>query len=56
MQTALTRLYLAWPRVQPDTAAAYARRCVVNAAVDDCHAVQRRQRQKPERARPRPLA
>lgn len=56
VQTALTRLYLAWPRVQPDTAAAYARRCVVNAAVDDCHAVQRRQRQKPERARPRPLA
>ena len=35
VQTALTRLYLAWPRVQPNTAAAYARRCVVNAAVDD---------------------
>jgi RNA polymerase sigma factor (sigma-70 family) len=35
VQTALTRLYLAWPRVRPDTAAAYARRCVVNAAMDD---------------------
>lgn len=35
VQTALTRLYLAWPRVRSDTAAAYARRCVVNAATDD---------------------
>lgn len=35
VQTALTRLYLAWPRVRPDTAHAYARRCVVNAATDD---------------------
>ena len=35
VQTALTRLYLAWPRVRADTAAAYARRCVVNAAMDD---------------------
>ena len=35
VQTALTRLYLAWPRVQPATAGAYARRCVVNAAMDD---------------------
>ncbi|MGH3407358.1 MAG: SigE family RNA polymerase sigma factor [Streptosporangiaceae bacterium] len=35
VQTALTKLYLAWPRVRPDTAAAYARRCVVNAAMDD---------------------
>lgn len=35
VQTALTRLYLAWPRVRPDTVDAYARRCVVNAAVDD---------------------
>ena len=35
VQTALTRLYLAWPRVRTDTAAAYARRCVVNAAMDD---------------------
>jgi len=35
VQTALTRLYLTWPRVRPDTAAAYARRCVVNAAMDD---------------------
>jgi len=35
VQTALTRLYLAWPRVRPETAGAYARRCVVNAAMDD---------------------
>jgi RNA polymerase sigma-70 factor (sigma-E family) len=35
VQTALTRLYLAWPRVRLDTAGAYARRCVVNAAMDD---------------------
>ncbi|MFC9975616.1 SigE family RNA polymerase sigma factor [Spirillospora sp. NPDC127200] len=34
VQTALTRLYLAWPRVRPDTLDAYARRCVVNAATD----------------------
>jgi RNA polymerase sigma-70 factor (sigma-E family) len=34
VQTALTRLYLAWPRVRPQTAEAYARRCVVNAATD----------------------
>ena len=35
VQTALTRLYLAWPRVRAGTVAAYARRCVVNAAMDD---------------------
>jgi RNA polymerase sigma-70 factor (sigma-E family) len=35
VQTALTKLYLAWPRVRSDTAKAYARRCVVNAAMDD---------------------
>jgi RNA polymerase sigma-70 factor (sigma-E family) len=35
VQTALTRLYLAWPRVRSGTAGAYARRCVVNAATDD---------------------
>jgi RNA polymerase sigma-70 factor (sigma-E family) len=35
VQTALTRLYLAWPRVRKHTAGAYARRCVVNAAIDD---------------------
>src|SRR5579859_7416298 len=35
VQTALTKLYLAWPRVRKDTAGAYARRCVVNAAMDD---------------------
>ena len=35
VQTALTKLYLAWPRVRSDTVRAYARRCVVNAAMDD---------------------
>jgi RNA polymerase sigma-70 factor (sigma-E family) len=35
VQTALTKLYLAWPRVRSHTAWAYARRCVVNAAMDD---------------------
>jgi RNA polymerase sigma-70 factor (sigma-E family) len=35
VQTALTKLYMAWPRVRSDTARAYARRCVVNAAMDD---------------------
>jgi RNA polymerase sigma-70 factor (sigma-E family) len=35
VQTALTKLYLAWPRVRSDTAGAYARRCLVNAAMDD---------------------
>jgi RNA polymerase sigma-70 factor (sigma-E family) len=35
VQTALTKLYLAWPRVRSNTVRAYARRCVVNAAMDD---------------------
>jgi RNA polymerase sigma-70 factor (sigma-E family) len=35
VQTALTKLYLAWPRVRSETARAYARQCVVNAAMDD---------------------
>ena len=35
VQTGLVRLYLAWPRVRPETVEAYARRCVVNAAIDD---------------------
>lgn len=35
VQTALTRLYVAWPKVRESTAGAYARRCVVNAAMDD---------------------
>jgi RNA polymerase sigma-70 factor (sigma-E family) len=34
VQTALTKLYLAWPKVRSNTATAYARRCVVNAAID----------------------
>ena len=35
VQTALTKLHLAWSRVRPDTVDAYARRCVVNAANDE---------------------
>jgi RNA polymerase sigma-70 factor (sigma-E family) len=35
VQTALTRLYVAWPRVRVATVDAYARRCVVHAAIDD---------------------
>lgn len=42
VQTALTRLYLAWPRVRPDTMDAYARRCVVNAATDERRSLFRR--------------
>jgi RNA polymerase sigma-70 factor (sigma-E family) len=45
VQTALTRLYLAWPRVRPDTADAYARRCVVNAATDHRRSLFRRHEQ-----------
>lgn len=45
MQTALTRLYLAWPKVRPDTVDAYARRCVVNAAIDDRRSLFRRREQ-----------
>ena len=35
VQTALTKQYLAWPRVPVGYRGAYARRCVVNAAIDD---------------------
>ncbi|MEV0158269.1 sigma-70 family RNA polymerase sigma factor [Micromonospora sp. NPDC050686] len=45
VQTALTRLYLAWPRVRPDTVDAYARRCVVNAATDERRSLFRRREQ-----------
>jgi RNA polymerase sigma-70 factor (sigma-E family) len=34
VQTALTRLYVAWPRVQPGSVDAYARRCLTNALID----------------------
>jgi RNA polymerase sigma-70 factor (sigma-E family) len=44
-QTALTRLYLAWPRVRPESVNAYARRCVVNAAMDDRRRLFRRREQ-----------
>lgn len=42
VQTALTRLYLAWPRIRPETVNAYARRCVVNAVIDDRRSLFRR--------------
>jgi RNA polymerase sigma-70 factor (sigma-E family) len=45
VQTALTRLYLAWSRVRPETADAYARRCVVNAATDERRSLFRRREQ-----------
>jgi RNA polymerase sigma-70 factor (sigma-E family) len=45
VQMALTRLYLNWPRVRPETADAYARRCVVNAAIDERRRFFRRREQ-----------
>jgi RNA polymerase sigma-70 factor (sigma-E family) len=42
VQTALTRLYVTWPKVRPDTLNAYARRSVVNAVIDDRRKVFRR--------------
>ncbi|MGY4920419.1 sigma-70 family RNA polymerase sigma factor [Streptomyces sp. 900116325] len=45
VQIALTRLYLAWPKVRLDTLDAYARRCVVNAALDDRRRLFRRREQ-----------
>jgi RNA polymerase sigma-70 factor (sigma-E family) len=35
VQTALMRLYVAWPRVRPDTVDAYARRSMLNALIDN---------------------
>jgi len=35
VQTALTRVYLAWPRIVDATRDAYVRRAVVNAVIDD---------------------
>lgn len=35
VQTALMRLYVAWPRVRPDTVDAYARRSMLNAMIDN---------------------
>jgi RNA polymerase sigma-70 factor (sigma-E family) len=34
VQTALTRLYVAWPRVRGEAVDAYARRCLLNAYID----------------------
>jgi RNA polymerase sigma-70 factor (sigma-E family) len=45
VQTALTRLYLVWPRMRAETVDAYARRCVVNAAIDDRRRLFRRREQ-----------
>jgi RNA polymerase sigma-70 factor (sigma-E family) len=45
VQTALTKLYLAWPRIRSDTAGAYARRCVVNTAMDDRRSLSSRREQ-----------
>jgi len=45
VQTALVRLYAKWPRVRPDTVDAYARRCVVNAAIDERRSPFRRREQ-----------
>jgi RNA polymerase sigma-70 factor (sigma-E family) len=45
VQTALTRLYLAWPRVRPETLEPYARRCVVNTATEDHRSLFRRREQ-----------
>jgi RNA polymerase sigma-70 factor (sigma-E family) len=35
VQTALMRLYVAWPRVRPDTVDAYARKSMLNALIDN---------------------
>lgn len=45
VQTALARLFVAWPRVRPATADAYARRCVVNVATDEHRSLFRRREQ-----------
>jgi RNA polymerase sigma-70 factor (sigma-E family) len=45
VQAALTRLYLSWSRVRPETVDAYARRCVVNAAIDERRRLFRRREQ-----------
>ncbi|SDT74831.1 SigE family RNA polymerase sigma factor [Actinoplanes derwentensis] len=45
VQTALIKLYLAWSKVRPETADAYARRCVVNAATDEHRSLFRRREQ-----------
>ncbi|WP_433832344.1 sigma-70 family RNA polymerase sigma factor [Actinoplanes sp. CA-015351] len=42
VQAALTKLYLRWARLRPETLDAYARRCVVNATVDEHRSLFRR--------------
>jgi len=48
VQTALVRLYVAWPRVRPETIDAYARKAMLNALIDD--------RRRPFRRNERPLS
>lgn len=45
VQNALIRLYLVWPKIRDETLDAYARRCVVNAAIDDHRRLYRRREQ-----------
>ncbi|WP_250004572.1 SigE family RNA polymerase sigma factor [Actinoplanes sp. M2I2] len=45
VQTALVRLYTAWPKVRPESLDAYARRCVVNSAIDERRSLFRRREQ-----------
>jgi RNA polymerase sigma-70 factor (sigma-E family) len=45
VQIALTKLYLAWSKIRPETVGAYARRCVVNAANDEHRSLFRRREQ-----------
>jgi RNA polymerase sigma-70 factor (sigma-E family) len=44
VQVTLTRLYVAWPRVRPQTRNAYVHRALVNAAIDEG----RRRKRRPE--------
>jgi RNA polymerase sigma-70 factor (sigma-E family) len=44
VQVTLTRLYVAWPRVRPQTRDAYVHRALVNAAIDEG----RRRKRRPE--------
>jgi RNA polymerase sigma-70 factor (sigma-E family) len=45
VQSALTSMYVSWSRVRPETIDAYARRCVVNAAIDEHRRLFRRREQ-----------
>jgi RNA polymerase sigma-70 factor (sigma-E family) len=43
VQQTLTSVYLAWPRVRTETTMAYARRCLVNALIDEQRRPHRRE-------------